>query len=260
MEIVSLNNGFDLDGLEADWNRLCERELKYAPSFGRLRDQFRAVGAQYRLLAAVDNSEVKAIACFIYRDTIKRFAMASKTLLELSVKEVSLFGSCVPGQPDAEIIRKLFQIVIDAGGFDVIRVGEVLVDSPLYKVIRSLPSVIAWRTTRQKLQRWLIQMPGSFEEYLSSLGPETRRHAGRYRRKVESVDHEYKVITSPRTSPVFCATQSRSAGHPINGSLATGFMTMSRRETVSSSSQRKAHCTVTCFISAVSHARLPGEN
>ena len=203
MEIVSFNNGSDLDALEVDWNRLCDQEPQYVPALAQVRQRLRTGRSKVRLVVATEDSEVKAIACFLYQDTFKRFEVVARKLFDLPVREISLFGSCVPGQPDEDVIRKLFQVIIDEGEFDVISLGEIFIGSPLHKVATSIRGLVAWRVTRQNQRRWMVRLPDSFEAYLSSLGPETRRHASRYRRKVESEDHEYRVVTRAADIPDF---------------------------------------------------------
>lgn len=203
MQIVSLNNGRDLDALEDDWNRLCEPELQFVPSFSQLRDQLRADGSKYRLLVAIDNSEVKAIACFLYKDAIKRFEVATRRLFDLSVREVSLFGACIPGQPDEELIRRFFRNIVDGGDFDLVSLGDILVDSPLYKAITSLRGIVAWRIMRSSQLRWMIRLPRTFDEYFGSLRDTARKHIGRDFRRFERQQPELRVINRPEEVEAF---------------------------------------------------------
>ena len=55
-------------------------------------------------------------------------------------REASLFGSCMPGQPSEDVIRRLFQIIIDEADFDLISVGEIFIDTPLHNAIKSFRS------------------------------------------------------------------------------------------------------------------------
>src|SRR5689334_2580850 len=101
MEIVSYDSHAKLDALENVWEALSERQPQFVPSFSELRA---AVGKKFRILAAIETSQVKAIACFIYRDAQKGYEIATRRVFCLPLKEVSLFGSCVLGQPNETII------------------------------------------------------------------------------------------------------------------------------------------------------------
>ena len=169
MKIVSYNDCSDLDALEDAWESLSEQELQFVPSFSDLRRQLEGGNTQFRILVAIDNSQIRAIACFIYWNTTKRYEIVTRTLLRLPVKQLSLFGSCVLGQPSEDVTRKFFQLIIKEAGFDLINVGTIFVDLPLYKTITSLRGgVMAWPAERKKRLWWLIELPPSFDEYMAS--------------------------------------------------------------------------------------------
>jgi hypothetical protein len=131
MDIVSYNDCSELDGLEGAWKQLSEQELKYVPSFSELRHHLQAGHVKFRVLVATDNSQITAIACFIYYDTTKSYEIASRRLLSLPVKALSLFGSCVLGRPSENVIRQFFQLIIAELRFDIINLGMIFVDTPL---------------------------------------------------------------------------------------------------------------------------------
>jgi len=198
MKVVSYDNGADLAALEDVWDRLCEPELRFVPSFAELQHHLRADGRKFRILTAVDNSQVVAMACFLYGDSIKRFEIATRKLFDLPVKEVTLLGSCVAGQANEDVIRKFFQVIIADGGFDVVSVGDILVDSPLYRAITSLHrGVVAWRIMRKQQIRWLIRLPGSFDEYISSLRATTKMRINRDGRRFEKMNPDFRVVSRP---------------------------------------------------------------
>jgi Acetyltransferase (GNAT) domain len=210
MDIASYNNCSELDSLEGIWERLSELELQFVPSFAELRHQLENGGSKFRILVATDNSRVRAIACFIYWNGKRSYEIATRTLFALPIKEASLFGACVPGQPDENVIRRLFQVVIEEANFDLINVGEVFVGSPLYKAITSLhDGVIAWRIARKERHWWLIQMPGSFDEYVASLPERTRRHITRDCRKFEIEAPDFRVIQLPDEVEIFLRDAER---------------------------------------------------
>ena len=187
-----------------DWTSSVSRGTAYAnKSFNPLRvfwnynGSWKPPGTTFQILVAIDNSQIMAVACFIYRTTIRRYEIATRRLFDLPVKEVSLFGSCVPGQPSEEIVRKFFKMVIEKADFDLISVGELLIGSPLYNAITKLGGgVIAWRASRKR-RRWLIRLPASFDEYIASLRPTAKRHISRDCRKFERASPTFRVMQHP---------------------------------------------------------------
>src|SRR5215831_17726191 len=167
MEIVCYNKYSDLDAIEDAWNKLGKQGLYFVPSFSELRYQLIGSEGKFRLLVAIDNSEIKAIACFIYGNATRNYQIVSTKLFHLPTRTITLFGSCVLGEPTESIVRKLFHHAIDGSKFDLIDVGQIFIDSPLYRAVTSLNELaIAWRATRRNQLWWLIRMPGSFDEYI----------------------------------------------------------------------------------------------
>lgn len=198
MHIVSYNDCHELDAIEGAWEHLSQQELKYVPSFSELRHHLQTSDLKFRVLVAVDNSQITAVACFIYHDTNKSYEIATRRLFSLPVKELSLFGSCVLGQPSEDIIRKFFQLIIAELRFDIINLGRILVDTPLYNAVTSLRhGTVASRVTRKIQPWWLIRLPRSFDEYLASLSATTRRSFARDGRHCEKEAPDFRVMQRP---------------------------------------------------------------
>jgi len=201
--IVSISDCSELDAYKGDWTRLSEAEPYFVPDLGLLQRDLRVSGNKFRLLAVRENSQTKALACFIYYDTIKRFEFATRKLFELSAREVSLYGSCVLGQPDEETIRELFRLAFEGLNFDLINAGEILVDSPLYRVLTSFSGLAAWRLTRKQELRWLVRLPDTFDSYMSSLRPTAKTRVLRDVRKFEREQPEYRLMCRAEDVDVF---------------------------------------------------------
>jgi hypothetical protein len=204
MEILTYKTISELATISDAWDRLSEQELTFVPSFSELRYQLEAGGSKFRLLAAIENSQIIAIACFTYENATKSYQLATRKLFHLPVKAVFLFGSCVLGQPSENVIRKFFDVIIERSDFDVIDVGVIFVDSPLYNAITSLHhGFIAWSLMRKKHLRWLIRLPGSFDEYIASLPKRTRTHITRDCRKFEREAPDFRVMRLPEEVDIF---------------------------------------------------------
>jgi CelD/BcsL family acetyltransferase involved in cellulose biosynthesis len=197
MDIVSINSSSQLDDLEEPWNRLAEKGLYFVPLFAELREALAANKSKFRLLTAVENSQVIACACFIYMDTRKTYEIAWKRLGGLPVRMVVLFGSCVVGEPREAVIQALLSSVIKEGDFDLLSIGNVFIDAPLYRAATTCPNTFTWTGWRKQHRWWLIRLPSSFDHYLATLHPRTRLHINRDCRRFERHDHEFRLMRYP---------------------------------------------------------------
>jgi hypothetical protein len=171
MQILDYRNASDLEAMQDAWERLCRQERRFVPSLSEIS------GDKFRLLVAVDN-DVVGMACFVYVERKKNFEIAQRKLFDLPVKVIALLGSCMLGQLPEDVIAKFLHMVINESQFDFLDLGEIVVDSPLYKVVVRLSgSIIVSKVSRQSQNsiRWLIKLPGSFRDYCSSLGAATQK-------------------------------------------------------------------------------------
>src|SRR5262249_3136742 len=105
------------------------------------------------------------------------------------------FGSCVLGKPSEDIIRGFFRTATDTSDFDLLNVGEIFVDSPLYRAMKKLDNGFrAWRVARKNRLWWLIRLPDSFDEYVASLPKSTRSHITRDYRYCERQGVDFRVL------------------------------------------------------------------
>lgn len=197
MQIVAYDSVAELDSLEDAWRRLGTHGLFFVPGLAELRARLKDGNARFRLLTAVDNAQIRAIACFLYHDSKKFFHLGGKKLFQLPVKMATLFGSCIIGEVDEDVVRDFFRLIIKKGGFDVIDVGYTFVDSPLYNAVNSLDKAVAWQVARKKLLWWLIRLPRSFDAYMASLPERTRYHISRDCRKFAREAPEYRFMQRP---------------------------------------------------------------
>jgi hypothetical protein len=196
MDISVYEKLSQLDALGDTWDRLSEQTPFFVPAFADLREALQDSACQFRVLVAVENAAPLAMACFIYRTAIKRYQIANRKLFDLAVPEVTLFGSCVVGQPNESIIEKFLRLILEASGFDLLNTGDILVESPLYRTMIKLHGggLIVRQVTRKRSVRWLIPLPKSFDEYINSLRPTTRKAVNRDRRLFEKQNPELIVI------------------------------------------------------------------
>src|SRR5215472_7353161 len=176
MEILDYRNDAHLEALEDAWDRLSGQEPRLVPNFSEIKYGLKDPGCKFRLLVAVDNDDVVGMACFVYWDTKKSFHVAQRKLFDLPAKMVSLLGSCILGQLGEDVITKFLYMIINGSHFDLIDLGEIILDSPLYNVVVRLGrGIIASRVSRQNSTQWLLKLPSTFDDYCRSLGPATRK-------------------------------------------------------------------------------------
>ena len=197
MNIVSVNDSSQLDGLEETWNRLAETGLYFVPRFAELRDTIAGNRTKFRLLTAVDNSQIIACACFIYTLTTKNFTITTKTLFRLPVRMVVLFGGCVVGDPSEDVIRRFFEVIISEGDFDLLSVGTIFTNTPLYKAATNLRNAFTLTGWRKQQRWWLVRLPASFAEYLASIRETARAHISRDCLKFERMSPEFLLMRVP---------------------------------------------------------------
>jgi hypothetical protein len=209
MKIVSYTDSSELAALETAWTRLAQNGLFFVPSFSELRFNLTANGSKFRLLTAVNNSQIIAIACFIYVNSTKSYQIRGKELFYLPVRVANLFGSCVVGEPDEKVIEEFLHVILEEGGFDLIHLGHIFAGSPLHKVASRLRGTITWSDERGQYVWWLIRLPGSFDEYVASLRKATRQSVARECRRFESKAPQFRVITHPEEVDIFLRDAER---------------------------------------------------
>ena len=185
MEILTYKSISELATIGDAWDRLSELEPRFIPSFSELLYELETSQSEFRVLVAVDESQVVGIACFVYRNATKTYFVAEIKLVHLPIKEVSLFGSCVLGQ-DEYIIEMILQPILNDSNFDLLDLGYIIIDSHLYNVVTKLRGgVIIGRASRSVQIQWLVKLPETFEDYIRSLGRKTRINSVREFKKLE---------------------------------------------------------------------------
>jgi hypothetical protein len=198
MEIASYDRLSDVERLGDAWDRLNQTARFFVRSFRDLQDTLQNSGCRFRMMTAARDGTIVAMACFIYRDAVKRYQVANRKLFDLPIREVTLFGSTVLGEADEDVVRRFFEPVLDEAGFDWINLGDILVDSALHNVVGKLHGgVMIRRVTRKRSLRWLIPLPSSFDEYMKSLRPSTQKAVTRDGRLFEKAHPDLKVMHQP---------------------------------------------------------------
>jgi hypothetical protein len=222
MKIVSYSNCSELHTLEEAWNCLAKKGLSFVPSFSELRSAVEPETSKFQILVAIDNSQIIAIACFIYLDTAKKYQLGGRVLFSLPVRMVTLFGPCILGEPSEGVIQELFHTIFKNGDFDVITLGHIFVDTPIYKAASSLRGRIVWRGGRKERVWWLIRLPNSIEKYLEQMRETTRLHIIRDCKKFDRQAPEFRLLTRPEDIDIFLRDAEKISQQTYQWNLGYG--------------------------------------
>ena len=185
-ELLVLNPCDDLTKIADVWNRLRATHSHFVPYFDDLTFFVSTSQRDFRILVIRNNDQIISLACFIYQRTMKPFKIGERMLFRLPIKEVSLFGSAILGYVDDAILDSFLDVVKATFNFDLIYFGYLPINSALYKAILSGTHGLFITTPSPKQSiRWLINMPHSFNEYLTCLSSTTRQSIRRKMRKAE---------------------------------------------------------------------------
>jgi hypothetical protein len=197
-EITLYKNVSDLGPIAPAWDRLSQREQRFFPNASEAQSLLASVGGQFRIVVAKNGSEETGIACFLFDKAELHFTLGERRLFSLPIREISVLGSSVLGEAEPEIIKSFFKIVLNEWDYDLVRVGEVIIGSPIHQAMSQLDkTLIGSKYGRRESKRWMIQLPESFDSYLTSLRSTTRKSIKQYIRTFEKNSFEFHVICRP---------------------------------------------------------------
>jgi Acetyltransferase (GNAT) domain len=175
-----------LDQFAEAWNCLRKEQLLFFPRFEDLVLVLSEAPLDFRVLAIREGDQITSLACFICVRAHKRYSIGERNLFNLSVRQVSLFGSAILGKVDAKILKRFLDVVRRELIFDLILFGEIPLDSPLYAALQKPGfGLVVTSPSRKTSLRWLIRLPETFEQYLTSLSSKLRKSLRYQVRKLE---------------------------------------------------------------------------
>lgn len=185
--------------LAEPWDRLRKKQARFFPDFHDLKDFLAETSRKFLILAVKDDDSITCLACFVYQRTHKKYTLGARRLFSLPIREVHLFGSDILGVFDANTFSHFAGIVRREFTFDVLSLGEVIIDSNLHTAVDSVNSrFLVTSPHRKNSIRWLIRFPKTFDDYMMSLSAESRQSIRRKLRKFEaSFGRDFHVICRP---------------------------------------------------------------
>src|SRR5262245_7662038 len=186
----------ELIALAAAWDGVKRRDVRFVPSSLEVRTHLEGSAIDHRVLVARESSSIVAMACFLNWKSKKTYSIGERNLLSLPIRETVLVGSSMLGQVDERVATAFLTMAITEWGFDLLSLGEVVVDSPLHHAAAHLGGgSVTTRVGRTNSIRWLIKLPESFDDYLRSLSSVSRNSVTRKMKKLEKGGGcEFRVI------------------------------------------------------------------
>jgi hypothetical protein len=189
----------ELGSLGPDWDRLQALESRFFPDFWGLQRYLSEGQKQFRVFCVKTDGVVTCLACFVHEAGRKTYTIGERRLFTLPVRQARLIGSGVLGAVDPALFGQFVSTVSSAFAFHLLVFDDVLLDEPLHRAIEAQRNkFILTRPTRKDAIRWMIKLPRTFDEYLSSLSSKSRQNLKREMRKFETeLKPELLVITRP---------------------------------------------------------------
>ena len=187
----------ELDRHSNDWDRLARQRLTYFPPYEDARREL----ASTPFLAAIYEtvSGVQGLASFVSQRSLDQFAIGERHLFSAPVRETQLYGGGILGSfGDGADLGAVVRRGLSQWPCDLFTLGEVDRQSPLIAAAAPLPGVMPIRRTRNHPIRWLIPLPPTFDDYLKSLRPSTRKAIGyAIRHFARECELAHDVISKP---------------------------------------------------------------
>lgn len=166
---------------------------------GRLQD-FLDLPADQREVLQTETEGARHLALpFRREEAIHKFAIGPRLLGKMRVRALRLANVWMAeGHPPAVTAGLLRQALVQ-GGADMLILGEIPETSDLRAALRQLSwPARALPRYRKTSQRWLIDLPDSFDTYFKGLGSTSRKNLGWRMRKLDKdFDVRVEVIHDP---------------------------------------------------------------
>jgi hypothetical protein len=229
LDLIVARDIREVQSLAEYWQRLRGTEIRYVPDFD---DVLNAPIKARTFFVLVEMNEGKPVCmgCFIEeRDRIS-FTVGEKLLGSVAVKQLSLIASAVLGDLSPMTwLHFLMQIDL-CKTYDFVNLGEVPLQSDLYRAVAALP--YEYRVTkpaRKEQIRWLIDLPLNFDDYIGFLRSKSGQFIRRLRKFEAAKDCSLSIISEEHQISEFLllgetisrATYQWSVGQRLNNDAST---------------------------------------
>lgn len=193
-----IDDAADLQPLREDWNRLLASAQFYFPSVEQMEGQLDASGARSCIAIIGNGKSVSGLACFSSGAAKRPFTVGERKLFALPVHQVAKTSFGELGHINKDQWLEVLHAVMARWPFTLLDLGEVIRGSSLYQATKQLPNSLLVAHGRKPSIRWFIDLPGTFDDYLSCLRPSTKRNVTyKVRRFEREQSYDFVTVTRP---------------------------------------------------------------
>jgi hypothetical protein len=219
-ELIVARDITEVQFLTNFWSRLRATEARYVPDFDDVLHWLTQV-RRFIVLVEMRGSEPICVACFVEETALRHLTVGERSLGTVKVGQLALVGEVVLGDLRPGTWLRFLRKLDDFSPYDFIYLGEVPLNSDLWKATAALPMRYRIsRPSRKEQLRWLIKLPEKFDDYLASLGTQTRQVAKRKIRKFEGGDGcTFEVFSDERKIDEFLSIAEKISRRTYQWSL-----------------------------------------
>lgn len=132
-----------------------------------------------RMVIVRENGAPVAIAPFLLIRGGKQYTIGERRLLTLPVRFLRLEGECFVGRTDPDCVRQVLKVLARCNDFHLVRTSEIELHGTLHNALEKGLENSRWRLARpghKNSIHWFIDLPDTFEEYLSTLSSKARKN------------------------------------------------------------------------------------
>lgn len=166
--------------VEAAWEKLSRGLSQSVPSLNEYKKTSLAAGQSMRLIIVEGDQEIRTLAPFFLSRREKRYNLGERRLLNLPIRCMASFRQTFLGDVGPKALQLIFDEIARSKESHMVDLGELELTSPLSKSVASLDW--SWSRTspsRKPSMHWFIDLPSTFDEYLSLLSSKSRKRIRR---------------------------------------------------------------------------------
>lgn len=132
-----------------------------------------------RLVIVREGNEVVAIAPFLLEKGAKQYTIGERRLFTLPVRYLQLLGECFVGKTEPSCVEEVFKRLAKCNDFHLVGTNEIERHGALHSALQEGLKDSCWRLVRRGHKNsihWLIDLPESFDAFMSTLSKKARKN------------------------------------------------------------------------------------
>lgn len=192
-----------LESVRGAWEDIILHFPSQGDSYEAYREIFAVASGQeeMRLVVLRENGRIVTLAPFVLSRWKKTYELGGRRLFSLPVRRLSLLNDSLVGLNGEAEMRRIFEALAERNDFDLVSFNEHGLESPFVRTLKGALAGSAWRCVNpfhKTSVHWLLDLPPTFDGYMSALSGKTRQTL---RRKLAKFDKQYgvnvRVIADP---------------------------------------------------------------